>query len=196
MTLRTTTLRTTRHAREERILPFSQGTDWAQVLLPHTPLLEIVVRGSIVYLALFLILRFGIRRQVGEMGITDLLVVVLIADASQNAMSASYTSVADGLILVAVIAFWAFIIDWLSFHSAAFARFARPRPRTLVYRGRLLLRNMERELISRDELDSMLREQGVDDVSQVREARMESDGRLSVITEPVQPHRQASRKRR
>jgi uncharacterized membrane protein YcaP (DUF421 family) len=141
------------------------------------------VRGTIVYLALFLILRFGIRRQVGEMGITDLLVVVLIADASQNAMGNDYTSVTDGLILVLVIAFWAFAIDWLGFHVPAFAALARPRPRTLVTHGRMLRRSMARELITEEELESMLREQGVDDVSQVREARMEPDGRLSVITE-------------
>ena len=139
------------------------------------PLAEILVRGTVVYLALFLILRFGIRRQVGEMGITDLLVVVLIADAAQNAMGGGYQSIADGIILVLVIAFWAFAIDWLSYRSPAFARLARSRPKTLIYRGRLLQRNMSRELISYEELQSMLREQGVDDFAQVREARMEPD---------------------
>jgi uncharacterized membrane protein YcaP (DUF421 family) len=183
-------------AREERQLQSSQAVDWAQILLPQTPLLEIVVRGSLVYLALFLVLRFGIRRQVGEMGITDLLVVVLIADASQNAMGSDYQSIADGLMLVVVIAFWAFAIDWLSFHWPLFARFARPRPRTLIHRGKLLPRNMQRELISQDELESMLREQGVEDASQVREARMEADGRLSVITEPERHGRGAPRKKR
>lgn len=116
------------------------------------------------------------------MGITDLLVVVLIADAAQNAMGGGYSSVADGLFLVLVIAFWAFAIDWLGFHVPLFAILARPAPRTLVYRGRKLRRRMARELITDDELDSMLREQGVEDISRVREARMEPDGRLSVIT--------------
>ncbi|MEX2541152.1 MAG: YetF domain-containing protein [Trueperaceae bacterium] len=181
-------------ARTERTLFASAAIDWRQVLLPETPLLEIIVRGSLVYLALFVILRFGIRRQVGEMGITDLLVVVLIADAAQNAMGHDYGSVADGLILVLVIAFWAFAIDWLGFHVPAFATLARPKPKTLVFRGRTLPRNMARELITEDELDTMLREQGVEDIRDVREARMEPDGRLSVITEHRRPSRPPRRR--
>jgi uncharacterized membrane protein YcaP (DUF421 family) len=169
------------------------GIDWALVLLPDTALLEIAVRGTIVYLALFLVLRFGIRRQVGEMGITDLLVVVLIADAAQNAMGGGYQSVTDGLILVLVIAFWAFAIDWLGFHVPAFAALARPRPRVLVAHGQMQRRSMARELITEEELESMLREQGVDNVADVREARMEPDGRLSVITEGPRRHRSPGR---
>jgi uncharacterized membrane protein YcaP (DUF421 family) len=165
------------------------------VLLPHTPLLEIAVRGSVIYLSLFLVLRFGIRRQVGEMGITDLLVVVLIADAAQNAMGGGYSSVADGLVLVLVIAFWAFAIDWLGFHFPMFANFARPKPTVLVYRGRMLRGNMARELITPEELASMLREQGVDNVRRVREARMEPDGRLSVISDRKSRDRSPERKK-
>jgi uncharacterized membrane protein YcaP (DUF421 family) len=169
------------------------GIDWANVLLPDTPLLEIAARGTIVYLALFLVLRFGIRRQVGEMGITDLLVVVLIADAAQNAMGGGYQSVVDGLILVLVIAFWAFTIDWLGFHVPAFAALARPRPKVLISQGRLQRRSMARELITEEELETMLREQGVDNVSDVREARMEPDGRLSVITQGAKRPRSPGR---
>lgn len=154
------------------------------------------MRGSIVYLSLFLLLRFGIRRQVGEMGITDLLVVVLIADAAQNAMGGGYSSVADGLLLVLVIGFWAFAIDWLGFHAPAFSWLARPQPKVLVSRGRMVRRSMARELITADELDSMLREQGVDDIRMVREARMEPDGRLSVITEQARAVRARGRRRR
>lgn len=164
------------------ILPGNAHVDWAEVLLPHAPLLETIVRGSAVYLALFLILRFGIRRQVGEMGITDLLVVVLIADAAQNAMANDYSSIADGLLLVLVIALWAFAIDWLGFRYPAFATLARPKPQLIVHHGRINRKNMTRALISPEELDSMLREQGVEDIAHVREARMEPDGRLSVIT--------------
>lgn len=61
------------------------GVEWAKMLIPDTPLLEIFLRGSIVYLALFFLLRVVLKRESGTLGITDLLVVVLIADAAQNA---------------------------------------------------------------------------------------------------------------
>lgn len=154
------------------------------------------MRGTVTYLALFLVLRFGIRRQVGEMGITDLLVVVLLADAAQNAMGADYNSVADGIFLVLVIAFWAFAIDWLGYYWPAFEPIAKPMPKTLIVNGRLRKRAMRRELISQSELESMLREQGVEEVSEVREARMEPDGRLSVLTYDRSTHRPPARRSR
>lgn len=76
--------------------------DWAKAFTPTTPL-EIVLRGSLVYLALFILMRFILRREAGTFGITDLLVVVLIADAAQNAMANDYTSITDGILLVGTI---------------------------------------------------------------------------------------------
>src|SRR5947208_15768790 len=98
------------------------AVDWGQVLRPNTSLLEIIVRGTIVYLALFALLRCVLRRQNSALGVTDLLVIVLIADAAQNAMAGSYTSVSDGVVLVAVIVFWAWFLDFLSFHFPALER--------------------------------------------------------------------------
>ena len=61
--------------------------DWDKLFSLEAPFLEIVVRGSVVYLSLFFLLRYVLKRQAGSVGITDLLVVVLIADAAQNSMA-------------------------------------------------------------------------------------------------------------
>nr|MBP7571903.1 DUF421 domain-containing protein [Acidobacteriota bacterium] len=74
------------------------GVDWGRVFAFDTPWLEIVVRGTAIYLGLFLLLRLVLKRQAGTVGITDLLVIVLIADAAQNAMADDYRSVPDGLL--------------------------------------------------------------------------------------------------
>jgi uncharacterized membrane protein YcaP (DUF421 family) len=66
--------------------------DWESVFVPSLSLLEIVLRGSLIYLFLFIVLRV-LRRGAGTIGISDLLVVVLIADAAQNAMGSEYKSV-------------------------------------------------------------------------------------------------------
>ena len=77
--------------------------------------LEIFVRGSVVYWFIFLIFRLVLRREVGAIGVADVLVVVLIADASQNAMAGDYRSITDGLLLISTIVFWNFLVDWLVF---------------------------------------------------------------------------------
>jgi uncharacterized membrane protein YcaP (DUF421 family) len=169
--------------------------DWQRVFTPDTPLLEIVVRGSVIYLALFLLLRVLLKRESGTTGVTDLLVIVLIADAAQNGMADDYTSVTDGVILVSVIIGWSYLLDAVAYRWPAAARIIHPRPLMLVRDGRILRRNMRRELVTEEELLGQLREQGVADLADVREVRMESDGQFSVITRGGgQPHKKPGRR--
>lgn len=157
------------------------NVDWGQVFLPSAPIIEMVVRGSLVYLILFALLRFILKRETGTVGITDLLVVVLIADAAQNAMASDYTSITDGLVLVATIICWSYALEWLGYRFPQIQRLLRPPPLPLVRDGHMLRRNLRSELITPEELMSQLRQQGLDDLSQVKVAYMEGDGRISVI---------------
>lgn len=157
------------------------GVAWGEVFRLDTPIPEIVARGTVTYLVLFGLLRFVLKRQSGALGVTDLLVIVLIADAAQNAMSGDYRAVPDGILLVGVIVFWAWFLDWLGFRFSAVHRFVKPPPLELVRDGQPQWRNMARELVTIDELTAAVREHGVDDVAQVRSAHMESGGRISVI---------------
>jgi uncharacterized membrane protein YcaP (DUF421 family) len=148
---------------------------------------EIIVRGTVIYWFLFLLFRFVLRRDVGSVGIADVLLLVLIADASQNAMAGGYESVTDGVILVATIAFWNYFLDWASYHSSAVRKFVEPQPLLVIRNGQLMRRNMRRELLGKDELMAQLREQGIEDFSEVKEARMEGDGQISVIKKDAKP---------
>ena len=77
--------------------------DWDALLVPSMHVGEIILRGTAVYLFLFFLLRV-LRREAGHIGISDIVVVVLIADAAQNAMASEYKSLTEGAILVATIA--------------------------------------------------------------------------------------------
>jgi uncharacterized membrane protein YcaP (DUF421 family) len=142
---------------------------------------ELVIRGSAMYLFLFLLFRVVIRRRVGAVGMADILILVIIADASQNAMSGEYKSVTDGAILVGTIVTWNMFIDWLNYRVPALQDWLEAPPLLLVQDGRILHRNLRHEFVTEQELQSKLREQGVDDVKQVAKAHMESDGTVSVI---------------
>jgi len=155
--------------------------DWNALLVPDTPLLEIFIRGTLVYLGLFIMLRVLLRRQSGTVGIGDMLVLVLIADAAQNAMANDYHSVPDGLLLVATIIGWSYALDWLGYHVPAIQRFVYPPPLPLVRDGKLLRRNMRRELITEEELMSQLRQNGIDSLDQIDQACMEGDGQISFV---------------
>jgi uncharacterized membrane protein YcaP (DUF421 family) len=154
--------------------------NWSQVFGLSTPPLEVVVRGTLMYLSIFFILRVVFKRESGGTGITDLLVVVLIADAAQNGMAGNYQSVPEGLLLVATIIFWSALLNALAFKFQPFRRLVRHRPLVLVRDGCLLRQNLAKELVTDGELFSQLREQGVTSLGEVRVARMEPDGKLSV----------------
>jgi uncharacterized membrane protein YcaP (DUF421 family) len=170
--------------------------DWKAIFLPDIPLIEIVLRGSVMYLALFILLRVILKRQSGTLGITDLLLITLLADASQNGMAGSYKSLPNGIVLVATIIFWDFALDWLSYKSPGFQRLIEPPPLLLVKNGQLLRRNMRKELITEEDLMMQLREQGISEISKVKEAHIESDGHISVVESDEKQHQNEDRRNR
>jgi uncharacterized membrane protein YcaP (DUF421 family) len=155
--------------------------DWNSIFVPSLGLAEIVVRGSLMYLGLFVILRFMARRQAGHFGPADLLVIVLIADAAQNGLGKDYQSVSEGFVLVATIVGWEYLLDWIAYRFPAVRPVLKPSPLVLVKDGSIVETAMRKEMLSIDELASQLRLQQVDDVAKVRIARLEGDGRLSVL---------------
>jgi uncharacterized membrane protein YcaP (DUF421 family) len=154
--------------------------DWNVMFVPTRNLLEFVVRGSLMYLLILAGFRM-FRREAGELSVSDLLVVVLIADAAQNGMADEYKSVTEGVTVVATIFGWNFVLDWLAYRSRFVYRLLHPPSLLLVRNGHIQHRNLRSELITRQDLLVQLREQGVEDVRSVKKAYLESDGRVSVI---------------
>jgi uncharacterized membrane protein YcaP (DUF421 family) len=170
--------------------------DWKSIFSLDVPVFEIILRGSVIYISLFIFLRVVLKRQAGSLGMTDLLLITLIADASQNAMAGEYRSISAGIILVSTIIFWSYMFDWLSYKSSWFNRLIEPPPLPLIKDGKLLRKNMRRELITEVELFGQLRQQGLDEVGEVKEAFMESDGHISVVKQEQQRRAKTSRKTR
>lgn len=154
--------------------------DWDAMFRPTVSLLEIFLRGTLVYLFLFFLLRI-LRRQAGALNISDLLVIVLIADAAQNAMSSEYKSITEGALLVTTVVFWDYFLDWLGYRFPRIERLLQPAALPLIKNGRMLKQNMQQELITTDELLAQLREQGIERVEDVKQCCIEGDGHISVI---------------
>lgn len=169
--------------------------DWRTMFYPDTPLLEIFIRGTLVYLGMFILLRLVLKRESGTVGTSDLLVIVLIADAAQNAMANNYRSITDGLLLVAVILFWSYMLDLLGFYFPVVRKLTDPPALLLIKNGEMLRHNMRKEFITEDELLSLLRKQGIDDLARVSKAFMEGDGQVSVITQDQQIHNESKSKK-
>ena len=153
---------------------------WDELFVFTVSPLELFLRGTIVYLLIFVLMRL-LRREPGTVGIADLLMVVLIADASQNAMSSEYRSVLDGCTLILTIVFWNYAFDWLTLHFKWIEKFTYPPPIPLVRNGSMIPNNMRQQFVTYAQLQSMLREHGIEDLSKVKAAYIEGSGHTSVI---------------
>jgi uncharacterized membrane protein YcaP (DUF421 family) len=169
---------------------------WADLFIPTHSVMEMVVRGTLMYLALFIIFRFVVHRQRSAVGISDVLVIVLIADAAQNAFSKEYRSITEGVVLVLTIILWDLCIDWLEYHWRPIAWLVRPIPVSLIRDGRFVAGALRNEMLTREELLAQAREQGILRVSQIKLAQMEPSGNISFITYEKKPERRAKKKLR
>lgn len=154
---------------------------WDNIIKFSMSPLEIMIRGTLTYWFIFVLLRIAGRRDVGSLGIADLLVVVLIADAAQNAMAGEYKAVPDGMVLIATIVFWSVVIDRVAYAWPATRPFLQPPKLCLIKDGQLQKRAMRRESMTLEDLQSELRQKGVEDLAEVRRAYLEADGSVSVI---------------
>jgi uncharacterized membrane protein YcaP (DUF421 family) len=154
--------------------------DWNALFVPSTNIFEIILRGTIIYLFLFLLFRI-LRREAGALGLSDLLVVVLIADAAQNAMAGEYKSITEGVVLVGTIFLWDYFLDWLGYKIPFVGRLLRPSALLLIKDGRLQRRNMRQEMVTEEELMGQLRQQGLENLEEVEKSYLEGDGRISII---------------
>jgi uncharacterized membrane protein YcaP (DUF421 family) len=154
--------------------------DFRSIFVPSLHLAEVILRGTVVYLFIFIILRV-LRREAGAVSIADLLVVVLIADAAQNAMASEYKSITEGAVLIGTIASWDYFLDWISYRFPWFHRLVTPAPLPLIKDGRIMKKHLRQELITEEELLSQLRQQGVQNPAEVKRCYLEGDGHFSVI---------------
>src|SRR5690349_20845675 len=135
--------------------------NWQSVFIPTTSVLEMLVRGTLTYWFVYAYLRI-FRRGPGQLSLSDLLLITMISDAAQNSMAGPYESVTEGLVLVGSLVFWDYAIDWMGYRSVFLKRIVEPEPVLLVRNGELMRQNMKKEMITEDELISILRENGVD----------------------------------
>lgn len=148
--------------------------------MPTVSLLELFLRASAVYLGILVAMRV-LRRQKGGLNAADLLVLIIVADAAQNAMSSDYSSLTEGAVLVGAVFFWDYALDALSFRYESIRKLLNAEPLLLIQDGELQRKNLRAEMLTVDDVMEQLREQGIDNLRAVKKCCLEADGHFSVI---------------
>lgn len=150
-------------------------------------LLVIALRAAIIYVAVLVGLRLTGKREVGQMTPFDLVLLLLIANAVQNAMTGPDTSVTGGLVAAGTLLAMNTLITRLVWRHRRIRRIVEGIPRLLIHSGEVLQKNLDKEKVSLEQLQQVLREHGVSSVEEVSQAVLEVDGSISVLRKDEMP---------
>ena len=144
-------------------------------------ILEVIGRSSVVYVAILAGLRLAGKREVGQMSPFDLVLLLLISNAVQNAMVGPSTSLSGGLAAAATLLLLNRIVAMLAFRGGRLGHTLRGSPTLLVHDGRLVPDHLRHEELTPADIDQALREHGVGELQDVAQAILEIDGSISVL---------------
>jgi len=147
---------------------------------PALPWWEFILRGLIVYAFLLIILRVTGKRQVGQLAPFDLVLLLVLSNAMQNAMNGGDNSVSGGIISATTLIVANGMVSRLTFKSKTLERIIEGRPEILIHNGKLATDIMEREQLTHHELNAALRAAGVSCIEEVHYAILENTGHITV----------------
>src|SRR2546422_183785 len=148
----------------------------------HTavPWWELVLRSTVVYIFLIVLLRLSGKRQVGQLAPFDLVLLLVLSNAVQNAMNGGDNSVLGGLISATVLILLNYLVGLATFRSKKLEAWVEGRPEILIHNGKLFTEVMEREKLTHHELNAALRAAGCACVEEVHYAILVNNGAISV----------------
>jgi uncharacterized membrane protein YcaP (DUF421 family) len=149
--------------------------------LPTLPWWTFVVRGAIAYVGLLALMRMAGRHSFGEMSAFDIIVLVLVGGTLRTAIVGEDNSLCGAFIGVATVLVIDRLFAWAATRSPAFNRLVEGNPTTLVRDGQLLQDELRRHDVPMPAFERSLRKRGVVDARDVAEARLEPNGKITVI---------------
>jgi len=147
----------------------------------HVPVWELMIRSALIYLALLVALRLFGKREVGQFTLIDLVLILLVANAVQPAMTGPDTSLSGGLVIIATLVSMNRAIAWARSRVPIIQRLVESEPTVLARDGHWIMRALEREELSLDDCEMAMREHGVGAITEVKLAVLEADGMISIV---------------
>ena len=142
---------------------------------------EFILRGAIVYVFLIALLRLTGKRQVGQMAPFDLVLLLVLSNAVQNAMNGGDNSVAGGMISAVTLVGANWIVGLLTYRNKKIEAIVEGRPEVLIHHGKLFQKTLDHAKLTHHEVMSALREAGCSAIEDVQSAFLENDGSISIV---------------
>lgn len=147
---------------------------------------DILLRASVIYLFMVAAIRLFGKKELSQLSVTDLVFILLISNAVQNAMLGPDTSLAGGVLAALCLFVLNYLLKLVMYRSKKVKSLIEGEPVMLVYKGNLIEDNMAKEKITLDELEAVVREHGVSSIENVALAILEIDGNISVLSKEIE----------
>jgi uncharacterized membrane protein YcaP (DUF421 family) len=144
-------------------------------------LLRVVIVGPLAYVALILFLRISGKRTLTKLNAFDLVVTVALGSTLSSIILTKSVSLLEGVLALATLIGLQYLITWSSVRSHKVTALIKAEPTLLAHKGNLVEVAMRRQRMTRDDVLSALRSEGLDDLSQAAAVVLETDGSISVL---------------
>ena len=143
--------------------------------------MDIVLRASVTFAALYLLLRLLGKREIGQLTPFELVVIVVMGDLVQQGVTHNDFSLTGSILAIATFAFWALVMSWATYLSPRLETLLDGRPQVIIRDGQLIEANLRRDRITRAEVEAEMRLAGIAHMNQVAWAILETQGKISFI---------------
>ncbi|WP_264521612.1 DUF421 domain-containing protein [Flavobacterium sp. N1994] len=146
------------------------------------PYLDIILRSIAVYFFMVIALRVFGKKELSQLNTADIILILLISNAVQNAMVGNNSSLEGGLVAALVLFVINFILKKIMYNSKTITQLVQDKPEILIHDGIIDFKALAKLEITSQELEEVIREHGVEYFKDVKLAMMEIDGNISVIS--------------
>lgn len=143
--------------------------------------MDIVLRATVIFFILFVLLRVLGKRQLGQMTPFEFVALVVLGDFVQQAVTHNDFSITAATLAVATFSFWSLVLGWISYRSKKMRRVLEGEPRVLIRQGEFIEKVLERDKITRDEVLSEMRLAGIARLADVEWGILEPSGKISFL---------------
>jgi len=149
--------------------------------------MDIMLRATVIFFALYILVRLMGKRELGQMTPFELIVLVVIGDLIQQGVTQNDFSLTGAIIAISTIAFLALAMSWLSYLSSRAERLLEGEPRVIIRDGELMTHNLRRDRLTVAEIESEMRLAGIAHTRDVAWAIVEPRGKISFIQRNDEP---------
>lgn len=143
--------------------------------------MDIVLRATAMFFAVFLLLRLLGKRELGQMAPFEVVVLVVMGDLIQQGITHNDFSITGATLAISTFAFWGLVLGWIAYVSPRFKKVLEGEPRVIIRDGELLENNLRRDRMTRGEVESEMRLAGIGSMRDVAWGILEPQGKISFI---------------